>query len=537
MTMARPRLAARVSRFLFLLLAFGLTGAAGNAPAADAPATGVSLDLGQGITLDLVPVAPGAFDQGSPDSEAGRGTDETPRRVTLTRGFWLGRHPVTRAQFERFVTESRYRTEAESGPSGGFGWDGTGLRQNKAYSWRNPGFAQSPDHPVTTVTFGDATAFCRWLKSKTGREFSLPTEAQWEYACRAGTTSAWHNGDSPAGAGDIAWFKSNAGNQTHPVTSARPNAWGLVMGGNVAEWCLDWYGPYLPGPVTDPVQQNPNLSDRPRRVLRGGSWHRDMANTRSAARFRNDPGSRNADNGFRVLTFDTGPIPAPAATRTPPANVASATTSAAPVPSGPPLPTSATTSPPSLPSVPQGQPPTPATTAPASRPPGTVPSHPPFQSRPRRTSILPWLLGGLVAIGIPALAVVTFLVSRLKRGASNSLRSGFATGSSSLRRTPLAAPNPTDDGFWFTSDSSRVGESFLYSYWLHDQLMQGRVVYQPDAEGRQFVFTGSRPTRITLQEAADETDSHLSILTPQRRSETSSDPTDASTPTSFPPAY
>ena len=97
MTMARPGLAARVSRFLFLLLAFGLTSAAMNAAAADAPAAGISLDLGQGITLDLVPIAPGTFDQGSPDSEAGRGTDETPRRVTLTRGFWMGRHSVTRA--------------------------------------------------------------------------------------------------------------------------------------------------------------------------------------------------------------------------------------------------------------------------------------------------------------------------------------------------------------------------------------------------------------------------------------------------------
>lgn len=531
MTMARPGLAARVSRFLFLLLAFGLTSAAMNAAAADAPAAGISLDLGQGITLDLVPIAPGTFDQGSPDSEAGRGSDETPRRVTLTRGFWMGRHSVTRAQFERFVAESRYRTEAESGPSGGFGWDGTGLRQNKAYSWKNPGFAQSPDHPVTTVTFGDATAFCRWLKAKTGREFSLPTEAQWEYACRAGTTSAWHNGDSPAGATEIAWFKSNAGNQTHSVTSAQPNAWGLVMGGHVAEWCLDWYGPYLPGPVTDPVQQNPNLSDRPRRVLRGGSWNRDIANTRSAARFRNDPGSRNADNGFRVVTFDTGPIPTPAAP------VADASTSARSASSTPASPTSPA-SPPPVPSPgPPGKPPTTATAAPAPLAQGASPSNPRFDSRPRRTSIFPWLLGGLVAIGIPAVAVVTFLLSRLKSGVSVSHRSGFSSGTSTGRRTPLAPPSPTDDGFWFTSDNSRVGETFLYSYWLHDQLRQGRVVYQPDAEGRQFVFTGSRPARITLQEAADDSDPHHSILSPRPRIGRSSDRSEESSSTSFPPAY
>jgi formylglycine-generating enzyme required for sulfatase activity len=155
------------------------------------------------------------------------------------------------------------------------------------------------------VSWNDAVAYCEWLNKKdakkpAGMEYGLPTEAQWEYACRAGTTKAYFFGDDPKDLGDFAWYDGNSGNHTHAVgTTPKANSWGLDdMYGNVWQWCADFYdaGYYKNSPIKDP--ENTNTSNS--RVLRGGSWDNSAIHCRSAIRYFNDPGHRSDGYGFRV---------------------------------------------------------------------------------------------------------------------------------------------------------------------------------------------------------------------------------------------
>ncbi len=274
----------------------------------------LQIDLG-GVTLDLVLVPAGTFVEGSPPTEKGREDGEAPREVQLTQPYYLGKYPVTVAQFTRFTAATGYRTEAELGTSGGSGWDGHALVQRKEFTWKNPGFHQGADHPVTLVTFGDAQAFAEWARAVANRSVWLPTEAQWEHAYRAGTKGAYYEGAAAKDALALGWFKENAAGGTHPVGQKKPNALGLYdMAGNVFEWCADWYAPYAAGNAVDPQGAASDPSDKPRRVLRGGSWLKDASHGRAAARARSTPGSRNADNGFRVAAATQvihGPVQTP----------------------------------------------------------------------------------------------------------------------------------------------------------------------------------------------------------------------------------
>jgi sulfatase modifying factor 1 len=424
-------------RALLLLVALHL--ASETADAADPPPT-LAINLGQGVALDCVLIKAGAFEQGSPSGEPGRGGDETQRRVTLTRDYYLARTPVTRAQFARFVAETHYNTEAERGTSGGFGFDGTALAQRKEFTWRNPGFAQTDDHPVTVVTYNDARAFAEWVSRRARRHVALPTEAQWEYACRAGTTTAFYDGTDDPGA--IAWTRENAGDGTRPVGRKKANAWGLAdMAGNVFEWCRDWHGPYEAGPVTDPERTQP-AGGKPRRVLRGGSWLRAAKFARSAARYRNDPASRNADNGFRVVAALTAE-PAAAAPVVHPA------------------------------------------------PPVTITMEP--VSAPPMPTFLPPPAPGFQVGGLCMALLVLGVLALIARGVLRGLRAGAVSPTPAGR----IITRPDVDGFWIDNTELPVGTTIHYFCLVHGAPREEQFTIVAGPKGR-FVYTGGPASEIRI---------------------------------------
>ncbi len=222
--------------------------------------------------LQMVLCAPGTFLMGSPEGRRYE-DDHARHRVTLTRGVWLGRTPVTQQQWQLVM--------------GG----------------ANPSYHRGdPERPVEQVSWYDAQAFCRKLSQKTGMTFRLPTEAEWEYACRAGSSTDYCFGDDPTALHKFAWFREDLRGgaiETQPVGRKAPNAWGLFdMHGNVCEWCEDWYGPpYEALARTDP--RGPQVPGR-YRVLRGGCIASQARDCRATSRHLSAPTHSYAARGFRV---------------------------------------------------------------------------------------------------------------------------------------------------------------------------------------------------------------------------------------------
>ncbi len=278
------------------------------------------------LKMKLALIKPGKYTRGSPDKEEGRFSNEGPRHeVEITQPFYMGVHEVTVGQFKAFVNDKPYKTEAESDGQGGHGYNATTKKfegRDPKYTWKAPGFPQADDHPVVNVTWNDAVAFCKWLSDKEGKPYDLPTEAEWEFACRAGTTTRFWHGDDEDGLKAVAniadasfkekypdgsWAKSwdDGYPFTAPVGRFKANAWGLHdMHGNVWEWCGDYYGKYEIGSFKDP--KSPENGDR--RVLRGGSWGYVPRGCRAAYRGHDAPSDRSFDIGFRVVL-----LPAPRA--------------------------------------------------------------------------------------------------------------------------------------------------------------------------------------------------------------------------------
>jgi eukaryotic-like serine/threonine-protein kinase len=277
-------------------------------------------DLANSIGMKLKLIKPGKFLMGSPKEEAaGRFDNEGPQHeVEITKAFYMGACPVTKGQFAAFVKDDGYQTDAEKDGKGGESLNLATVQweQKPENTWRHPGFSQGDDHPVVDVSWNDATAFCAWLSKKEGKTYELPTEAEWEYACRAGTTTRFWCGDVDASlqgnanvadaslkakspgfpAGTVAWDDGYM--FTSPAGSFKANPWGLYdMHGNVWQWCADGYGPYQDGYIKDP-----NSNERPnRRVARGGSWWDRPRGCWSAYRGCFSPVMRNGVLGVRVV--------------------------------------------------------------------------------------------------------------------------------------------------------------------------------------------------------------------------------------------
>ncbi len=256
----------------------------------EAPAIGASWTVPE-YNIEMVWIAHGSFAMGSPFSEAGRLDNETQHLVTLTRGYWLGKYEVTQGQWQAVMG-------------------------NNPSKFKNAG----SNAPVEQVSWDDAMEFCNKLTQKEraegrlpgGYEYTLPTEAQWEYACRAGTGSVLNNGEKLTSTDgqcrnldEVAWYDENCLSTTHPVGQKKANAWGLYdMHGNVREWCCDWYGTYPSDSVTDPSGANSGTQ----RVLRGGCWDGVAGCCRSAHRFRARSSNCYDSFGFRLALRAVGTV-------------------------------------------------------------------------------------------------------------------------------------------------------------------------------------------------------------------------------------
>ncbi len=324
------------------------------------PPKKLAVDLGGGVKMKLVLIPAGEFMMGGEESAAktaaffnkigdfrsraargrveawGFAVEHPQHHVYITKPFYLGIYTVTRGQFRQFVKDTGYKTDAEKREKPGPDLKYEGDIYNPHCSWRNAGFKQTDEHPVVDVDWDDAVAFCKWLSKKESKTYRLPTEAEWEYACRGGTTTRYYSGNDPeslAKVGNVAdaahkakilanvpniadpaveakfsymvTIKANDGYAfTAPVGSFKPNAFGLYdMHGNVFQWCADWYSGkyYAESPAFDPTGPDGACPGN-MRVIRGGAWSSGPIIARSAQRYWGSQGVNcwHGMTGFRV---------------------------------------------------------------------------------------------------------------------------------------------------------------------------------------------------------------------------------------------
>lgn len=316
--------------------------------AMNGPALFAAETITNSLGMKLVLIPAGEFQMGAeedrsdtlnafPYCDPARLDGELPRhQVRITKPFYMGQHEVTLGQFLKFYHGAKYKTDIERDgqPNWGYSKDGRQVESNQYRPWHPIGWQIEKNHPAIYVSWNDATAFCKWLSAEEGKTYRLPTEAEWEYACRAGSTQRYHFGDDPeelvrygnvadldrrtdgGGKGTIAMLqygkKTNLGIPfpflsrrdgyawTSPVGKFQPNGFGLHdMHGGVWEWCSDWYDEdyYANSPVDDP--QGPAAGSS--RVVRGGGFDNTPVSLRCAFRLSDFPAIRDSNVGFRVV--------------------------------------------------------------------------------------------------------------------------------------------------------------------------------------------------------------------------------------------
>jgi formylglycine-generating enzyme required for sulfatase activity len=246
------------------------------------------------IGMEFVPVKGGCFQMG--DTFGDGDADEKPLHEACVSDFAMGKYEVTVTQFRRFVKATGYKTEAEKGGSCRV-WSGRAWENKSGLSWQNPGYSLEESHPVTCVSWNDATSFATWLSGTGGTRYRLPTEAEWEYAARSGGKSEKYSGGNDVNA--VAWYDKNSGRKTHPVGQKLGNGLGIFdMSGNVWEWTGDWFAGY-----SSDRQQNPTgASTGANRVFRGGGWGTIARHVRASNRGGNAPGGCAYSLGFRLVS-------------------------------------------------------------------------------------------------------------------------------------------------------------------------------------------------------------------------------------------
>jgi formylglycine-generating enzyme required for sulfatase activity len=270
--------------------AVAVVGASGRAQPQDASAEMQPYSepiAGSQVSFEMVPIPGGVLTMGSAPSEAGRAADEGPQHRVTIRPFWIGVHEVTWDEYDLFALAVPRKVKGALPPPADA--DAT-THPTTPFTDESFGYGKGRQ-PAISMTHHAAMEYCRWLSQKTGKAYRLPTEAEWEYASRAGTSTPYSFPEGRQALGEFAWFEENAESRPHPVGQRKPNPWGLFdVHGNVAEWCLDEYrrdayklfveDPPVVGPVLLPG------ATRYPHVVRGGSWRDSAAKLRSAARMR-----------------------------------------------------------------------------------------------------------------------------------------------------------------------------------------------------------------------------------------------------------